>query len=85
MTLPPLIGERGAEAVSAVTTDTSAAVRPRPSATSVANPVVDPDMSTTPVTRLIRPSASRRQIADAGCRAAGPRADGEPHALAGRE
>ena len=71
MTLPPLIGERGAAAVSAAMTDTSSAAMPRPSAAIVANPVIVPEMSTTPVTTVTRPSASSRQTAAAGCRLPG--------------
>ena len=66
MTLPPLTGERGADAVSAEVTDTCSEPMPRPSAASVANPVIVPDISTTPVMTVTRPSASRRQIAEAG-------------------
>ena len=71
MTLPPLTGERVAEAVSAATTETSSAAMPSPSAAIVAKPVIVPDMSTTPVTTVTRPSASRRQMAEAGWRPPG--------------
>ena len=55
---------------------------PSPSAAIVAKPVIVPDMSTTPVTTVTRPSASRRQMAEAGWRPPGHAPDGDPDPLA---
>ena len=84
MTLPPLTGERGADAVSAETTETSSADRPSPSATIVREARSCPDVDHAgdggdPPVRL-EPADGRRRLA-----AAGPRAHRQPDALPFRE